>query len=73
MLSCVTEIALFFKYFPKTLHVLPVNILEYNIMKNIDKRINSVNINLFCTTKWVDRHLVIEGIIGLYQPLQTTL
>ena len=43
------------------------------MMKNIDKRINTSKIKLICVTKWVERHLVLEEIIELYEPLLTTL
>ena len=35
-------------------------------MKNVDKRINTAKIKLFCATSWVERHLVLEEIIALY-------
>ena len=35
MLSCVTEVGLFFKYSPKWSHVLEATLLEYNMMKNV--------------------------------------
>ena len=73
MLSCVTEVGLFFKYSPKRSHVLEATLLEYNMMKNVDKRINTAKIKLFCATRWVERHLVLEEIIALYEPLLTTL
>ena len=66
MLSCVTEVVLFFKYSPKRSHVLKGNLLEYNMMKNIDKRINTSKINLFYSTRWVERHMVLEEIIANY-------
>ena len=43
------------------------------MMKNVDKRINTAKIKLFCATRWVERHLVLEEIIALYEPLLTTL
>ena len=73
MLSCVTEVGLFFKYSPKRSHVLEATLLEYNMMKNVDKRINTAKIKLFCATRWVERHLVLEEIIALYEPFLTTL
>ena len=43
------------------------------MMENVDKRINTAKIKLFCATRWVERHLVLEEIIALYEPLLTTL
>ena len=69
MLSCVIEVGLFFKYSPKRLHVLEATLLEYNMMKNVDKRINTAKIKLFCSKRWVERHLVLEEIITLQTSL----
>ena len=63
----------FFKYSPKKSHVPEATLLEYNMMKNVDKRINTAKIKLFCATRWLERHLVLEEIIALYEPLLTTL
>ena len=62
-----------FQVLPKRLHVLEATLLEYNMMKNVDKRINTAKIKLFFATRWVERHLVLEEIIALYEPLLTTL
>ena len=43
------------------------------MMMNVDKRINTAKIKLFCATRWVESHLVLEEIIALYEPLLTTL
>ena len=42
-------------------------------MKNVYKRINTSKIKQFCATRWVERPLVVEEIIALYEPLLTTL
>ena len=36
-------------------------------------RINTAKINVFCETRWLERHLVPEKIIAVYEPLLTTL
>ena len=42
-------------------------------MKNVDNRKNTAKIKLFCATRWVDRHQVLDEIIPLYEPLLLTL
>ena len=42
-------------------------------MMNVDERINTPKIKLSCATRWVDRHLLLEQLIALYDPLPTTL
>ena len=73
MLSCVTEVGMFFNYSPKRSHVFEGTVLVYNMMKNADKRINTVKIKILCAPKWVERHLVLEEIIALCEPLLTNV
>ena len=73
MLTCVTEIGLFFKYSPKTAQVLESIIIAENIKREPIKKINTAKIKLFCGTRLIQRHVVLEEIHMLYEPLLKTL
>ena len=73
MLGCVTEIGLFFKYSPKRAPLLEGTIKQENITKDNDKRISTTKIKLFCKTRWTERHVVLEEMYDLYDPLPKTL
>ena len=49
--GCVTEIGLFFKYSPKRAQLLEGTIKQENIAKDIDNRISTTKMKLFCETR----------------------
>ena len=73
MLGCVTEIGLFFKYSPKRAQLLEGTIKQENIAKDPDNRMSTTKIKLFCETRWIERHVELEEMYDLYDPLLKTL
>ena len=73
MLGCVTQIGLFFKYSTKRAQLLDGSVKQENLAKDIDNRISSTKIKLFHETRWIERHVVLEEMYDLYDPLLKTL
>ena len=72
MLGCVTGIGLFFKYSPKKAQLLEGTINQENIAKDINNRISTTKIKLFCETRWIKRHVCWKKCMT-YDPLLKTL
>ena len=62
-----------FKYSLKRTQLLEGTIKQENIAKDTDKRISTTEIKLFYETKWIERHVVLEEMYDLYEPLLKTL
>ena len=73
MLTCVTEIGLLFKYSPKRAQLLESIIIAENMKRELGKKMNTTKFKLFCETRWIQRHVVLEEIHMLYEPLLKTL
>ena len=73
MLTCVTEIGLFFKYSPKRAQLLEFIIIAENMKREPSKKMNTTKIKLFCETRWTQRHVVLEEIHIMYEHLLKTL
>ena len=73
MLTCVTKIGLFFKYSPKRVQLLESIIIAENMKREPSKKLNTIKIKLFCKTRWIQRHVVLEDIHILHKPLLKTL
>ena len=71
MINCVTELGLFFKYSPKRVRVLEAMIAEEN--KGRGDKINKTKVKVFCETRWIERHVVLEEVQLLYEPFLKTL
>ena len=71
MINCVTELGLFFKYSPKRVRVLEAMIAEEN--KGRGDKINKTKVKVFCETRWIERHVVLEEVQLLYKPILKTL
>ena len=72
MLSCVTELGLF-KFSPKRSKRLEVMIEDENKNRGSDRKINTTRVMVFCETRWIERHVILEEIQVLYEPILRTL
>ena len=73
MLSSMTELGLFFKYSPKRTMLLESMIGEENKKSNRKKKIPVQKVKVFCETRWIQRHVVLEEVQLLYEPILQTL
>ena len=73
MLSSMTELELFFKYSPKRTMLLESMIDEENKKSNRKKKIPVQKVKVFCETRWIQRHVVLEEVQLLYEPILQTL
>ena len=73
MLGTLTELGLFFKFSPKRSKLLKSVIMEENERRDPDRKINTTKIRVFCETRWVERHIVLEEVKLLYDPILKTL
>ena len=73
MLACVTELGLFFKYSPKRKMLLESIIEEENRKRDKKNKIHIQKVKVFCETRWIERHVVLEEVQILYEPLLQTL
>ena len=73
MLSSMTELKLFFKYSPKRTMLLESMIDEENKKSNRKKKIPVQKVKVFCETRWIQRHVVLEEVQLLYEPILQTL
>ena len=73
MLSSMTELGLFFKYSPKRTMLLESMIDEENKKSNRKKKIPVQKVKVFCETRWIQRHVVLEEVQLLYEPILQTL
>ena len=73
MLGTLTELGLFFKFSPKRSNLLKSVIKEENERKDPDRYINTTKFRVFCETRWVERHIVLEEVKLLYDPILKTL
>ena len=73
MLTCVTEIGLFFKYSPKRAQLLESIIIAENRKREPSKKMNTTKIKLLCETRWNERHVVLEEIHIMCEHLLKTL
>ena len=73
MLSSMNELGLFFKYSPKQTMLLESKIDEENKNSNRRKKIPVQKVKVFCKTRWIQRHVVLEEAQLLYEPILQTL
>ena len=69
----MTELGLFFKYSPKRTILLESMIDEENKKSNRKKKIPVQKVKVFCETRWIQRHVVLEEVQLLYEPILQTL
>ena len=67
MINCVTELGFFFKNSPKRGRVLEAMIVEEN--KGRDDKINKTKVKVFCETRWIERHVVLEEVQLFCEPI----
>ena len=73
MLSSMTELGLFFKYSPKRTMLLESIIDEENKKSDRKKKIPVQKVKVFCETRWIQRHVVLQEVQLLYEPILQTL
>ena len=64
---------MFFKYSRKRAQLLESIIIAENMKREPSKKINTTKIKLFCETRWIQRHMVLEEIHMSYEPLLKAL
>ena len=69
----MTELGLFFKYSPKRTMLLESIIDEENKKSDRKKKIPVQKVKVFCETRWIQRHVVLEEVQLLYEPILQTL
>ena len=72
MLGCMTELGLFFKYSPKRTILLESIIEEENKKRDQKNKIPVQKVKVFCETRWIERHVVLEEVQVLYEPILQT-
>ena len=72
MLGCMTELGLFFKYSPKRTILLESIIEEENKKRDWKNKIPVQKVKVFCETRWIERHVVLEEVQVLYEPILQT-
>ena len=61
MLETLKQLGLFFKYSPKrSIRLLKNCIQDYNDDPNHIDKISKSKFHVFCETRWVEKHLVLE-------------
>ena len=71
MLGCMTELGLFFKYSPKRT-ILLESIIEENKKRDWKNKIPVQKVKVFCETRWIERHVVLEEVQVMYEPILQT-
>ena len=69
----MTELGLFFKYSPKRTRLLESIIDEENKKSKRKKKIPVQTVKVFCESRWIQRHVVLEEVQLLYEPILQTL
>ena len=71
MLGCMTELGLFFKYSPKRT-ILLESIIEEEKKRDQKNKIPVQKVKVFCETRWIERHVVLEEFQVLHEPILQT-
>ena len=69
MLETLKQLGLFFKYSPKRSRLLKNCVQDYNDDPNHIDKISKSKFHVFCETRWVEKHLVLEDFDCMYEPL----
>jgi hypothetical protein len=72
MLDCVKQLGIFFHYSPKRSRRLEIEIDEWND-KNPGSPIKKSTFKVFCATRWVEKHSVLQDLVEMYVPIVETL
>ena len=69
MLSTLNQLGIFFKYSSKCCRRLKVAIESYNNGRSPLDQIKRSKFDLFCETRWVEKHTALNDFNIMYEPL----